>query len=289
MVFWGGNNVAVKHMVSSGWPPVWIGCSRMGLCAVLLFALMRWTPWFGKWRPIDPALNGALWWRGGLSLAIYVVVFTCAIQYTSVARVAVFLGASPVWMLLMEGRGPSGLQVTRRYLAALVALSGVVILFWPQLKGGQANWLGDGLGFLSGILWAGYCRLCGAFQGRLTGSEITAQTMWRASALLAPFALWELFQKPLPFEPTLIGLQIYCAVFGGVLAFGIWHSALLRWPPGRVFLFNNIIPLTTMLFAWRFLGEKVSGTFLIAMTLVVVGVILGQTGPRLATVLPSQE
>ncbi len=276
MVFWGGNNAAVKHLVANDWPPVWIGCSRMGLCAVLLFALMRWTPWFGKLRPIDPGLNSALWWRGGLSLAVYVVVFTCAIQYNSVARVAIFLGASPVWMLLMEGKGAWGWHATRRYLAAIVAFSGVTILFWPQIKGGQANWLGDGLGLLSGILWAGYCRLCGVFQGRLTGPEITAQTMWRASALLSPIAVWELFQKPLALKPTLIGLQIYCAIFGGVLAFGIWHSALLRWPPGRVFLFNNIIPLTTMFFAWRFLDETVSGNFLVAMALVIAGVALGQ-------------
>ncbi len=288
MVFWGGNNAAAKHLIASGWGPFWTSSSRMGLCALLLMLLMRWTPWFGVRREPDPALRRELWWRGGLSLAVYAAVFTYSLQHTSVARVAVFLGASPLWMLLMEGRGHHGWQGVRRFAAAFIALSGVILLFWPQLRGG-GNWLGDGLGLLAGVLWAGYCRLCGAFQGRLNGSEITAHTMGRAAILLAPLAAWEIASKPPLLAPQLVGLQVYCAVFGGVIAFGVWHGALLRWPPGRVFLFNNLIPLTTMLFAWQFLGEKVSGTFLLAMALVVAGVILGQTGPPPAAVPPARE
>jgi drug/metabolite transporter (DMT)-like permease len=41
-------------------------------------------------------------------------------------------------------------------------------------------------------------------------------------------------------------------------------------------LYNNLIPLSTMLWAHFTLGEAVTTTFWVAMALIVAGVLLGQ-------------
>jgi drug/metabolite transporter (DMT)-like permease len=52
--------------------------------------------------------------------------------------------------------------------------------------------------------------------------------------------------------------------------------ALRRWPTSRVYLFNNLIPLSTATWAHFTLGEEVSPTFWLAMAMIVAGVMLGQ-------------
>ena len=281
---WGGNNAAVGFLVRD-WPPLWIGCSRAAGVGLLMLALLRWTPWLGSTHVPDDALRRALWWRGGLPLAVYIVVFTVALQFTTVSHVAVYLGASPVWVLLMEGKPERNSASLKRYVAAALALAGVVILFWPKLSAanttlGAHQWLGDLLGFAAGWLWAGYSKLSRGFGASLSGGEITAHTMWRAAVLLAPFAAWELSLRTLPWRWELVGAQAYCIVFGGLVAFGIWHSALRRWPTSRVFLFNNLIPLSTMIWAWALLSQPPTETFWLAMGLVAAGVLLGHASYR---------
>jgi len=61
-----------------------------------------------------------------------------------------------------------------------------------------------------------------------------------------------------------------------VVAFGIWNVALRHWPTSKVYLFNNLIPLSTMTWAHFTLGEAVTTTFWLAMALIVAGVVLGQ-------------
>jgi drug/metabolite transporter (DMT)-like permease len=99
-----------------------------------LLAVLRFTSWLGEYRPLTPVLRRQLWWRGGLCLALYIVAFNWALRLTAASHVALYLGASPVWTLLWEERPQRTWASARRYGAALLALSGVLVLFWPALQ-----------------------------------------------------------------------------------------------------------------------------------------------------------
>ena len=101
--------------------------------------------------------------------------------------------------------------------------------------------------------------------------------MWRAAVLLSPLVLIEVGSQGLVWRPDLVLVQIYCTLAGGVTAFVLWNNALRHWPTSQVFLFNNLIPLSTMAWANLCLKEPVTRTFGIAMILIVGAVILGQT------------
>ena len=80
---WGGTNIGVKYLVGF-WPPIWVGCSRFLCAGLLLLAILRWTEWLGTSAHVSNELKSSLWWRGGLSLAVYWIATACTVAGSSV-------------------------------------------------------------------------------------------------------------------------------------------------------------------------------------------------------------
>jgi drug/metabolite transporter (DMT)-like permease len=275
VALWGGTNTGTKWLVSS-WSPVWTGGTRFLCAGLLLLGVLRVTNWFGTYVPPTRAMAWELWWRGGLSLAAYVVAFNGALRFTSASHVALYLGASPVWALLWEARANRAARQPRRYLAALLALTGVGVLLGPALATSSLSFRGELLAFAASVLWTNYGRQSRKLSETLNGAEVAAHTMWRAGLWLLPFGLFEVARAGLPLNLKLLGVQGYCIIAGGVVAFGLWNQALRYWPTSRVLLFNNLIPLSTMAWAYCCLGEAATPTFWVALLLIGAGVLLGQ-------------
>jgi drug/metabolite transporter (DMT)-like permease len=284
VLLWGGSNAGVKFLVKA-WPPIWTGGTRFLCAGLLMLLVLRWTRWLGPAGTLTAEVRRGLWWRGGLSLALYIVAFNWAVRLTAVSHVALYLGASPIWALLWEGRsGQAPRQLLKRYAAAALALVGVGVLFWPALGSGHSSLPGEVLGVVCSVLWTHFGRQCRLLGQHLSGAAVTAHTMWRAGVLLLPLAVLEVLLHGVPLTPRLLGVQSYCIVAGGVVAFALWNNALRHWKTSEVYLFNNLIPLSTMLWAHFTLGEPMTPTFWAAMALVALGVVVGQTQwQRLAT------
>ncbi len=275
VLLWGASNAATRYIVQF-WPPGWTGGTRFFCAGLLLIGVLKWTPWLGTLTPLTPVMSRDLWLRSSLSLAVYIVVFNLALHYTTASHVAIYLGTSPVWALMWDHPLDLSWSSARRYGAASLAFLGVFVLCWPKLRAGNSMWLGEALGLASSFLWAAFGISCRSLGNRLSGAEISAHTMWRSGVWLAPLAAFEVFQKGLTINFNLAACQAYCCVGGGVFAYALWNNALRHWPTSQVYLFNNLIPPSTMFFAWLFLGEPITKTFGLAMALVLLGVALGR-------------
>ena len=272
---WGGNNAGTKWLVMS-WPPVFTGSIRFLIAGILMLGLLRFTKLLGAFQPLTPGLRRALWLRGGLTLAAYIVAFNWALRLTTASHVALYLGASPVWALLWEEKPQRTLASARRYGAALLALSGVVVLFWPALQTLKLSLLGEVLGLASSVLWATFSRQVRGLSAQLAGTQVAAHTMWMAGIWLLPIGLIELAMHGFSINGEQAGVLAFCVVLGGVVPYALWNDALRHWRTSQVMLFNNLIPLSTGVWVYYFLGEPLTHTFWAAMVLIVSGVILGQ-------------
>jgi len=272
---WGGNNAGTKWLVAL-WPPIWTGGIRFLLAGLLLLAVLRFTSWLGEYRPLTSGLRRQLWLRGGLSLAVYIVVFNWALRLTAASHVALYIGASPVWNLLWEERPQRTWASARRYGAALLALGGVLVLFWPAMQTAKLDLLGEFLGLAASILWANFSHQMRILSASLSGAEVAAHTMWISGIVLMPFGLAEIAMRGIPINAGCLGVLAFCILFGGVIPYALWNNALRHWRTSQVVLFNNLIPLSTMTWAWFFLHEPFTPKFWAAMILIVAGVVLGQ-------------
>ena len=271
----GANNTGVKFMVGF-WPPITIGATRFLLAGLVLLGLLRWTRLFGDAHPLTPDLKRRLWWRSGLHMALYIVTFYGALKLTSVSHVALYLGAAPVWALLWEGQPEKHWRSAQRYGAAALAFCGVLILFWPVMRQGSTKLPGEILGLASSVLWTSVGRQCRLLGRDLSGAEVTAHTFWRAGLLLAPLVLIEIWTVKIPWRADLAWIQLFCILGGGVLAFALWNNALCHWKTSQVYLFNNLVPISTMTWAHFCLAEPFTATFWTAMLLIGSGVLIGQ-------------
>jgi drug/metabolite transporter (DMT)-like permease len=275
VLLWGGNNAGTKWLVAA-WPPIWTGGTRFLLAGLILLAVLRFSWMLGDFRPLAKAQQRQLWLRGGLSLAAYIVVFCWALKLTAASHVALYIGASPVWALLVEQRPQRNWSSIRRYGAALLALSGVLVLFWPALKTASFNLAGEICGLLSSLLWANYNHQSRILARDISGLEVAANSMWMSGLMLMPLGLWEITRTPPVLDAPHLGFQGLNILLGSVLTYALWNSALRHWQTSRVMLFNNLIPLSTASWAHFCLGEPITTTFFTAMILIVAGVLLGQ-------------
>lgn len=271
----GANNTAVTYLVRY-WPPILVGASRFLASGLVLLAIVKWTRIFGPAHRLTPELNRGLWVRTGLSMAAYIIVFNTALKMAPISHVALYLGAAPVWALLWEGQPERHWKSVQRYGAAALAFSGVLTLFWPILRNGSSGIIGEILGLASSILWTFYGRQCRSLGNALSGAEIAAYTFLRAGLLLTPLAAVLCIGQKIPWRGDLFWSQMLCIFGGGVAASALWNNALRHWKTSQVYLFNNLIPISTMSWAHLWLGEPITRTFWIAMALIGGGVILGQ-------------
>jgi drug/metabolite transporter (DMT)-like permease len=260
------------------WPPVFTGCIRFLFAGILLLAVLRFTTFLGVFQPLTPELRRQLWLRGGLLLAVYIVAFNWALRLTSAAHVALYLGASPVWALLWEEKPGRKWASVRRYGAALLTLAGVVVLLWPALTAAKLNLIGEVLGLAGSVLWAAFGRQVRELSTHLAGTEVAAHTMWMAGVWLVPVSVAELALHGFAVNEKQAGVLAFCIVFGGVVPYALWNSALRHWRNSQVMLFSNLLPLSTGVWAYCFLSDPLTHTFWTAMILIVAGVVLGQSG-----------
>ncbi len=276
-IVWGANNTTIGYIVRD-WPVLWTTGTRLLFAGILLMAVLRWTRIFGEPKRVPVDIQARLWWRGAPLFIGWTVGYSWAVTFTPVAHASLYLAASPIWGLLLEERPRFQRESLRKYFAALLALLGIIILFWPKLQaeaGAGNSWIGDLIAFGASWSWTLYSRESRDLAGRVGAMDYTAKTSWRAGLLLLPFMIWELSRTPPVFEMRLIGWQGFSILAGTIVGLGIWNSVLRHWPASRALLFNNLIPVFTMLWAWQCLGDPITATFGMAVALVVAGVFVG--------------
>ena len=209
VILWGGNNAGTKWLVGVGsWPPIWTGSTRFLIAGGILLAVLRFTRLFGEYKSIERGLWPQLWLRGGLGLAAYIVPFCWALHLTAASHVALYLGASPIWALLAEERPRRSLASLRRYSAALLALGGVVVLFWPALQTGKSNLLGEFMGLTASIMWANYSWQSRGLSQKIPGVAVAAHSMWMSGVWLLPLGIIEAVTHGLVVDKPHLAVQV---------------------------------------------------------------------------------
>jgi drug/metabolite transporter (DMT)-like permease len=157
----------------------------------------------------------------------------------------------------------------------LLAFAGIVVAFGDGMASGRGTLLGDFFGVLAAVFWA---LLTLVLRGTRLATASASKALFYQHAVTAPLLLCAAW---LIGEPGIVALTLpVMAAFAYqclVVAFAsmlVWLWLLRRYLAARLSVLSSLTPLFGVLGGALFLGEPVSGVFLLAAVLVVAGIWL---------------
>lgn len=264
---WGGNPVAVKAGLRDA-PPLRLGLFRFLIGAVVVVAVavfrkrsLRIEP--GEWMPLAGL---------GVLFSSQVVLMNLGQDHTSAGHAAVIMSAYPLWTAVFAHfLVPGDKLTTKRLVGALIAYSGVLVVFGASLKlETGAGLVGDGLLVVSALLLgARQIVLSRSSQGISIEKLLLAQAV---SGVLGFGALSLWFEsEPTTFTARLVGALLYQGVVIAGVAFFVQTWLLKNFPPSRVTTVYLTQPLFGVSFSWLVLGEAVGPELFLGAPLVIAG------------------
>jgi drug/metabolite transporter (DMT)-like permease len=214
----------------------------------------------------------------GLFFACDLGVWHWSILYTSVANSTLLANLAPIfvtlagWLFLKS-------TVTRTFLVGMVtAIAGMFILVGPNFAIGGTRLLGDALGALTAVFYAGYM-LCikSARDSGATTARLMAWSTTITAILLLPVALLSP-QPMLPQVPSgwmvLVGLALVTQILGqGIIAYAFAHL-----PASLSSVSLLIQPVMASLFAWALFGEAIGMAQFVGGAVVLAGIWISKRG-----------
>jgi drug/metabolite transporter (DMT)-like permease len=268
---WGSTYLAIRVGIreGSGFQPFWFGAMRVLAAGVIL---ILWGAVRGK--KILPkagdllvlAASGLLFWIGGNGMVIL------AEQRLDSGLAALIIAGTPIWVGLIEfvldRKMPSFLLV----LSLLTGFGGILILSYPVLSSGiRADSLSVLELLIASLCWSSALVLqsrkpVGVSRGVSSGyQQLFGGIFFTLIALM--------MREPLPAPTQEAWLAWgYLVVFGSLIAFTSFISALQLLPSSVVTTYAYINPVIAVLLGWLILREPITIWTLLGGLFVLIGV-----------------
>jgi drug/metabolite transporter (DMT)-like permease len=268
-MFWGFQQVLVKATVAE-LPPVFQSAVR-GLGATLL--LWLWCQWRGvRLFERDRSLKAGL--LVGCLFAVEFAFIYIGLQHTSASRLTVFLYTSPFWVAALL---PLFIRTERlrpvQWLGMACAFAAVVFALREGFGGGGAT--GDLMGLAAGALWGlTTVAIRAANLTRLSAEKLLFYQLAVSTAVLILLSLGMGEPWDGHWSGFAIGSVAVQTVVGAFASYLAWMWMLGHYPATKISAFVFLTPLFALLFGMLWLGEAVTLTLLLSLTLVAVGIVL---------------
>jgi drug/metabolite transporter (DMT)-like permease len=268
-MFWGFQQVLVKATVAE-LPPVFQSAVR-GVGATLL--LWLWCQWRGvRLFERDGSLKAGL--LVGCLFAVEFAFIYIGLQHTTASRLTVFLYTSPFWVAALL---PWFIRTERlrpvQWLGMACAFAAVVFALREGFGGGGAT--GDLMGLAAGALWGlTTVAIRAANLTRLTAEKLLFYQLAVSTVvlLLLSHGMGEPWGGSWSgFAMGSVAVQTVIGAFASYLA---WMWMLGHYPATKISAFVFLTPLFALLFGMLWLGEAVTLTLVLSLTLVAVGFVL---------------
>lgn len=248
---------------------------RTALAAPLLWAWawhVRGSEPAGERSRFLPLALAGLFFAGDLGVWHWSIVWTSVANSTLLANLAPIFVTLAGWLIWRR-------HVTRTFLAGMVvAIVGMFVLVGPNFSIGGTRLLGDALGALTAVFYAGYflaikvARDAGASTARLMAWSTTITAI-----ILLPIAV----ASPQPFLPAgpsgwvvLVALALVTQIMGqGLIAYAFAHL-----PASLSSVSLLIQPVVAALVAWQLFGEAVGPVQFLGGAVVLAGIWLAKKG-----------
>jgi len=283
VLIWTFNFVIAKRgLERGGIDALTLASFRVVLAALIMAA--AYLPAAGKRASLT---RGDLWTLAPLGLfgvALNQVLFTVGLNYTTVGHSSLIIGSGPITILLMAWLMRLERLTVKKILGMLLSFAGVAVLAAEHgfhFTGQRATALGDLITLLGSLAFAAFAVLGKKLAGRYDSTTVNACAFFTGGLLVLPLAVWQALRLDwgaVRWEGWVA--LLYMATMASVTAYVIWYWTLRHMSAARLAAFGYLQPLLATSLGVLVLGEALTSHLLLGGTLVIVGVVLAELGPR---------
>jgi drug/metabolite transporter (DMT)-like permease len=284
--FWGTTYLAIRIALESI-PPTVLMASRFCLSGSLMLVAARAM---GMHLPRGRELVWSAI-HGVLILGVGNGCLTYAELLIPSSLAALFIAASPFWMVGLEALAPGGERLKAITVAGmLLGLSGAAILVGPSLFREGSAGFGQGSN-----IWKGFLILQLGSMSWGFGSILSRRHVTRAHPIVSGavqqlaaglvFAVPALISRPKPlvWDWPGIGALLWLVFFGSIVGYSAYLFALDRLPVALVSIYTYVNPIVAAFLGWLFYREPFGRREALAMAVIFIGVAVVKQfnkGPR---------
>lgn len=280
VLIWGTTWIALKMQLGEVAIPLSIAY-RFALAALVLFVVLLLS---GRLQPVNRRGQIICLAQGLCLFCLNFMCFYTASQWIPSGLIAVVFSTSTLWNAL-NARVFFGQRIARNVLmGALLGLSGLACLFWPELSGHAASretLLGLGLALL-GTLSFSAGNMLSSMQQKAGLKPLTTNAwgMLYGALLLSLYCLVSGVQLQFEWNTRYVGSLIYLVIPGSVIAFTAYLTLVGRMGPERAAYCTVLFPVVALNISVYAEGYQWTLPALFGLVLVMIGNVLVFRKPR---------
>jgi drug/metabolite transporter (DMT)-like permease len=233
-------------------------------------------------------VDGPDFWKlvalGIVGNTAYQILFINGIYVTTASNTAIIIAITPAFIAMLS----SVLKHERLNWAAWTGILISFVGFYLVIlrNSGKPTFSGEGLKgdllILAGtVCWAVYTVLAKPLLRKISALKLTAITMAVGTAFYLPFAIRDIIHIPYAEVNVKSWASLaFSGLFALAVCYVIWYESVQRVGNSRTAIYDNLIPILTVLFASLLIGEKLSPLQGVGMVVILAGVYLTRSGYR---------
>ncbi len=278
--------------VGIAFAPIFVRLSELGPSATAFWRLALALPPLWLWvtvergRTVAPRQPSCMsdyrrMVAAGLFFAADLAVWHWSITFTSVANATLLANATPIFVTLAAWLW-YGQQFTPTFIFGMgTAMAGATILAGASFRMSVQHLLGDALGLLTAVFYAGYILAVKELRDEFSAATIMTWSGVASALTLLPVTLLSgegLIATTIGGWAVLVGLALISHVGGQ----GLIASALAPLPAAFSSVGLLLQPAVAALLAWIILGEPIGPWQALGGVIVLAGIVLARQGSRSA-------
>ena len=282
VAIWGVTFVYTKLLLIAGLTAAQIFVLRFVVAYLLLLAYSLTRKQFRLFSSVwqDELLMVALGITGG---SLYFLTENSAMIYTTTTNTSLIVCLCPLIAALLialffRSMRLHGLQIVGMVMAAI----GVIIVVLNGRFVLRLSPLGDALAFGACLCWALYSLLMIPASQRYDTTFITRKVFFYGLVSMIPYFLIypDLPSPSVVLRPDVLANLLFLGCVASMLCFLAWNWVIKKLDAVIATNYVYFNPVTTVLFAWLILSERITIYFLIGTLLILTGMYLCNRAPK---------
>ncbi len=272
-----GSYVALSKPLVAALPVFVLAWLRFGIGAL---AMLHWLRKPADEAPLDGRTRGLLFLEALVGNFLFSLCMLYGVSLSGAVAAGVIMAAIPAVVALLS-RVFLHETLSPRVLAAVACGAlGIGLLAWAQghgapQAGGERAWLGHLLLVGAVLCEAAYAVIGKRLTARLSPRRISALINLWGLALMTPLGLWAARSFDFGAVPVAAwALLVFYALAASEWTVWLWMTGLRGVPASEAGVFTVMLPLSATAVGVLFLGERLDGPQLLAISLALMGLLL---------------